>query len=214
MSDRTSTGDSPLQKPKSNDVRDFFSFGSTDPSENHPNPFETLTPLETSKWEKIKVVFFTVTLIAPLRLALFVLISFSSSLVAGWLMRWGLSNMKSRSFLPRFVRFLGACVIRLLLFIAGFYWINTNNFDKAVFTNNKAGGPVRIIVANHTSIWDAFFLMYFCPCAVLAKRELFNVSILGRILHALCAVPVDRVNSGAGGSTTIEAIKERVENEK
>lgn len=60
-----------------------------------------------------------------------------------------------------------------------------------------------IVAANHVSEIDPFILAHFlvdhgCPPLFLAKSSLFEVSVLGRVLHGLGQLPVYRGSSRAG----------------
>lgn len=71
-------------------------------------------------------------------------------------------------------------------------WAGSENLPETGF----------IAVANHVSDADPFCSVHFLVDngvypAVLAKRELFNVPLLGRLLRAVGIIPVDRGSVGA-----------------
>ncbi len=72
--------------------------------------------------------------------------------------------------------------------------------------NVPAKGPL-IVACNHVSLLDPPILGAFCPRRLhyMAKRELFGIPLLGRLITAVGAYPVDRHGSAAG------AIKRSVE---
>jgi 1-acyl-sn-glycerol-3-phosphate acyltransferase len=72
--------------------------------------------------------------------------------------------------------------------------------------NVPASGAV-IIACNHVSYLDPPIVGAFCPRRIhyMAKRELFRIPLLGSVIRALGAYPVDREGSAAS------AIKRSVE---
>ena len=77
---------------------------------------------------------------------------------------------------------------RLLLFVGGV---------KTEIQGMEKIDPLRsyIIMANHQSYFDIFLLL-FLPVLIrwMAKKELFNIPIFGRILRWIGAIEVDREN--------------------
>lgn len=63
-----------------------------------------------------------------------------------------------------------------------------------------------IICSNHTSLWDVFVIAVSLKRQVMymAKKELFSIPLLGKIISALGAYPVNR------GAADISAIKKTV----
>lgn len=82
---------------------------------------------------------------------------------------------------------------------------------KVVGRENIPDEPV-LICANHASLWDAFVAISPFgkddPIAVLGKIELFRMPIIGRILRAIGAIPVNR------GATDISTLREAIEDLK
>lgn len=77
---------------------------------------------------------------------------------------------------------------------------------KAVGTKNVPAEGGIVLCANHISAADVVTIGAVCPrqLACVAKKEIFNVPILGRICRALGAIKVDR------GANDIGAIKASV----
>lgn len=65
-----------------------------------------------------------------------------------------------------------------------------------------------VVCANHTSWIDAFFVaMPFgtrCPLVFMGKIEIFKIPVIGAILRAIQAIPVDR------GSTSMSTLREAI----
>ena len=65
-----------------------------------------------------------------------------------------------------------------------------------------------VVCANHTSMFDAFFAaMPFstrCPLVFMGKIEIFKIPVIGKILRAIDAIPVDR------GSTSMSTLREAI----
>jgi 1-acyl-sn-glycerol-3-phosphate acyltransferase len=62
--------------------------------------------------------------------------------------------------------------------------------------NVPMSGPL-IVACNHRSYLDPPLMGCFCPRRIsyMAKKELFEMPVLGRMIHALGAYPVDRHGS-------------------
>jgi len=75
---------------------------------------------------------------------------------------------------------------------------------------NLPAGPV-IVVANHDSLSDPFFLGSALerPLQFLAKRELWQNRVAGRILDALGGIPVDRTRGDVGAVAAVAQALER-----
>lgn len=65
-----------------------------------------------------------------------------------------------------------------------------------------------VVCANHTSLLDPFFLAAAFgvrePLVFMAKIELFRIPVIGSILRAIDAIPVDR------GSTTVATLRNAI----
>lgn len=99
--------------------------------------------------------------------------------------------------LYRIVRAVGGRVIRLVWRL------------EVVGAGNVPGGPV-IVVANHDSLSDPFFLAAAVerPLRFLAKRELWSNRLVGGVLDALGGIPVERRR---GDVTAVAALARELE---
>lgn len=77
---------------------------------------------------------------------------------------------------------------------------------KVYGTENIPENGGYLICSNHTSLWDVFVIAVSLERQVMymAKKELFSVPLLGKIISALGAYPVNR------GAADISAIKKTV----
>jgi 1-acyl-sn-glycerol-3-phosphate acyltransferase len=77
--------------------------------------------------------------------------------------------------------------------LVSFYLRLFNRWEITGEHNIPESGPV-VLVANHISLWDPPFLACSIrrPVHFMAKEELFNIPLLGRIIKALGAFPVKR----------------------
>ncbi|MEB3321965.1 MAG: lysophospholipid acyltransferase family protein [Synechococcaceae cyanobacterium] len=80
---------------------------------------------------------------------------------------------------------------------------------RAAGTEGVPGEGALVVVANHGSHLDPPLLAHVLgrPVAFMAKQELFRVPLLGPIIRALGAYPVDR---GAGDREAIRTATERL----
>jgi len=68
-----------------------------------------------------------------------------------------------------------------------------------------------VVVANHQSIWETFFLQqYFAPQCVAAKKELMYIPFVGFTLRALNPVVIDRSKKQNALKQLIQQGKERL----
>lgn len=70
-----------------------------------------------------------------------------------------------------------------------------------------------LVCSNHTSLWDVFVIAVSLKRQVMymAKKELFSVPLLGRVIRALGAYPVDRGASDVGAIKKTIALLEKGE---
>lgn len=85
-------------------------------------------------------------------------------------------------------------------------------FLKIIFPYEVIGAPklekkAYILIANHKSNWDPLFISILFPREIrwMAKRELFEIPLIGRILHSVGAISVDRDHGDA--KSTIQAMR-------
>lgn len=140
-------------------------------------------------YEKFKNIFFTTTLIAPIRFILTMFFSLFGmfTLYIGFAFYNGKISTLRRLFLliPQFFA-------RLTLFIMGYYYINEqyetksnkfSQFTKWHFPSylERKDGP-KIIIANHVTFLDSIFFVSRGYFNVVAKASLINYPIIGKIL--------------------------------
>jgi putative phosphoserine phosphatase/1-acylglycerol-3-phosphate O-acyltransferase len=80
-------------------------------------------------------------------------------------------------------------------------WQRWVRFDIAGLEHYPRTGPV-ILAGNHRSYFDFFVLAQLVrrggrPIRMMAKKELFDVPVVGRICHAMGGIPVDRHSTRA-----------------
>eukprot|EP00484_Ammonia_sp_Unknown_P023625 CAMPEP_0197028950 /NCGR_PEP_ID=MMETSP1384-20130603/8516_1 /TAXON_ID=29189 /ORGANISM="Ammonia sp." /LENGTH=601 /DNA_ID=CAMNT_0042458033 /DNA_START=24 /DNA_END=1829 /DNA_ORIENTATION=+ len=143
---------------------------------NGPNPFERR---ETSFYEAMKRLLMTP--IALVRVALFVILVMLGAIVSYPASKWRFQR-KATSKLLRF-----CC--RIILFIFGFYDIAVTNLNQKGVNINKAA---RIIVANHHTVFDGIFLLYFTDAVIAATAELQYIPFFGNCMIALNTLFIDR----------------------
>ena len=79
------------------------------------------------------------------------------------------------------------------------------NYEVKGVNNIPADGNI-VIAANHKSNLDPIFVagaISSRPISVLAKKELFNCKPLGKFLHSINVIPVDRDNPGISTLKTV-----------
>ena len=137
------------------------------------NPFVSRTSWK-SPCELFKIVLFTFTGIAPLRMVLVFL-----SVVLLWFFCL-LANCCARPLFSLLVRL----VARVLLFVCGFYWVPTNG---------RTPRRARVLVVTpHSTPFDAFKIYFDTGCCFAAKKELFSAPLVGTMLKATRCIPIDR----------------------
>ena len=161
-------------------------------------PWQSLTP--PTLYESLKIIIATVTLVAPMRFLLIWVL-----LTVGWLLTIPVKPSIERYRSGRIYKRLVVLVIRfgcrLILFVAGFYWIETRGrFDRRA----------NVIISTHQSLWDALWVIWSTGASQTAKADLFNMPIIRGFLFAIDSVPVDR-HSRKGKREALAAIRTRAE---
>jgi len=90
---------------------------------------------------------------------------------------------------------------RLLLWCFGFWWIS---IDRKKFHN----ATPSVIVANHTALMDAMFMVWFYAPMAVAKLGVKHIPIAGGLAIAVQTIFVDRKNAEAK-QKVLQDIKER-----
>ena len=79
-------------------------------------------------------------------------------------------------------------LVRIVLFILGFYWIPTQNKKKFEASN------ARIIVANHHTAFDGFILWWLCKGTAASRVENRYIPFAGRIANAFQTIWIRRLS--------------------
>jgi len=169
------------------------------PVYNGPNPWLPVLPFTWYEW--CKIIFFTVTLILPLKLIvllILLLIMYLTSLpltIGREYARPGKVTPPLACWRKPFAT-LERFWMRCLLFVAGFYWI------RITYAGKSCGGfrwyakdLPRTLVPNHCSTFDGFVMYVVTGAVAVAKKEVRNLPVLGRIGGALGGVFLDRENA-------------------
>jgi 1-acyl-sn-glycerol-3-phosphate acyltransferase len=156
----------------------------------------SITPI--GRYETVKIFLATVTLIAPVRFIVIWIL-----LIIGWLLtlpiRPWVDAYAVGSAYKTVVMLLIRVGCRLILFVAGFYWIpSRGHFDPRA----------TILVSTHKSLWDALWIIWKAGAAQTAKADLFRMPVISGFLFALDSVPIDR-HSRKGKREALAAIRFR-----
>lgn len=90
------------------------------------------------------------------------------------------------------------CLARIILFLAGFYSLPLINNDNSGLKYDRKNNMYymdsncRIIVSNHTSIWDGFIIYYYTGCSIIVKKTLMDIPIINTLLGGMQCVGVER----------------------
>eukprot|EP01083_Nonionella_stella_P282661 961845_1 len=151
------------------------------PSYKGPNPFRIK---RLSTYERFKIYFFCITWIAFWRL-----LSFFGCAFALYLISLPVTMCASpNGFIHRQMVKIIRCGIGCSLFLFGFYYITFSESRAMVDTTH----PIRVIVANHNTIFDGLVLLWKTNGIVAAKKELSFAPIFGRIMNACRTLWIDR----------------------
>lgn len=141
-------------------------------------------------YEKFKNIFFTITLIAPIR---FFLTMLFSGLGLLFLYLGFIGYDGNISFLRRLFLYIPQFFARLVLFILGYYYINEQyEYEPNKFTNIRGfyfpsylerKDKAKIIIANHVTFLDSVFFVSRGYYNVVAKADLINYPVIGRIIR-------------------------------
>ena len=95
--------------------------------------------------------------------------------------------------LVRFIRYFIGCA----LFLFSFYYIDISDHTGLSSKKKKEDkdDPIRVIVANHSTIFDGMVILWRTNGIIAAKKEISKAPIFGRILNALQTLWIDRSGS-------------------
>jgi hypothetical protein len=117
-------------------------------------PFEESQPRGSSCWGNFKLVFFTVTLIAPVRCILCCLLLLLVCLISKIVTLQKITLESPLSLWQQLLCRLMMLLMRIHFFIGGYYYIPVKG---------QLDSRARIIVMNHVSMFDVFFLQFARP---------------------------------------------------
>ena len=81
--------------------------------------------------------------------------------------------------------------------ILGWLWVVCNIDVKVTGGENIPDGPC-VILSNHQSTWDGFFMQWFFqPASMILKRELLWIPIFGWSLYFMRPIAIERNNPAA-----------------
>eukprot|EP01084_Bolivina_argentea_P186688 321724_1 len=142
-----------------------------------------------SCYEKFKCVLMVITGILLIRIILFMLIILLLYFFSLIVTCCNKDLRKPLSCWRKPFQYIMYLLVRIALFIAGFYWISTTNIKQ--FRTNKP----RVIVANHHTIFDGFLLWWLCKGTAASKIESKYIPLAGRIADAFQTIWIDRIAS-------------------
>jgi 1-acyl-sn-glycerol-3-phosphate acyltransferase len=169
-----------------------------------PCPTDSLTPLNA--WGVTKILFATVTLVAPLKF-----ISIFLLLLIGWgLAKIALIGIEQPAIAEPLIGWRSLVLypirfgVRLIMFIAGFVY---------VAVEGSPDDRAKVFVATHQSIWDSMWFIAYFGSSQAAKVELFDIPMMGDFLRVLSSLPVDR-QSPEGRKKALSEIKRRAADDR
>jgi len=165
------------------------------------NPWRNTLP--TTYYEKMKIVFGSIIL-APLR------VLFLIPVVLGIMFLLSLKNLTSSRSGYRPVHWFrnialivpARILARLVLFIAGFYWIKRGGLPP-----NSQDAPI-IVVAQHSNLMDVIACFVFHGATFVAKSEVQQVPVIGFWSKAIQCLFIER-RSKESRSRCVREIKDR-----
>jgi len=157
------------------------------PRYNGANPFSDSQA--RNFYDTFKTWSFTITLLGPLRFLMMVIIlMFGTILSVVVTFNQPVDKPLNKTYLRQKGIDLLRFMIRMLLFVGGFFYIPIN-YDELSDLKNA-----RCIVCNHFSAWDSIILLSIMECSPIVKAELLQTPLLGHVLRALQSVGVERVS--------------------
>lgn len=165
-----------------------------------PNPAFSQTPISTYEWTKI--VFMSLSGIAPIRFSMILFLFAIGGLLAkiGVMSTRGQDEKLATNIIPRLIWYIIRYGARFVMYIGGFGY---------VFTDGNRDSKANLIVATHCSMWDSVWLLFYLGATQAAKSELFEFPIVGDYLKLIRSLPIDR-NSEGGRRRAMSDIRHRV----
>lgn len=146
-------------------------------------------------YDKIKIIFFTLSGIAIIRFILTILLTILTSFflyifLIGYKPKDELGNYQNFSKFRRLLLFIPQILGRITLFILGYYWIEENitDFFKLNYFDNE--NMSKLIICNHVSFIDTIYLLTRgLPNAVVGANTI-NLPIVGNTIKKFASVLV------------------------
>ena len=168
---------------------------------SEPNPFAYTTPIDT--YEVLKMTLLCLLGVPLLRILLLLCAGFLLALVSNVAL-CGYKRLTPASTgtdtvarlsppLPHWRRLLGSPVpylLRLILFIVGFYWIPVKyplHFDRQRMP--------RVIVSNHLTFFDGIYLFTLLSPSIAMKADVAKLPLLSRVVQLTKPILIDRGTS-------------------
>jgi len=156
-----------------------------------PNPF---TIKQLSNYERFKIYFFCISGIALFRFIAFFVTVLGLYFISLPITLCASPNGFMHAQLVRFIRYW----IGVGLFLFSFYFIDSTDsrpeWQRKPAVGNKEGKqmPIRVIAANHSTIFDGLILLWKTNGIIAAKKEIGRTPLIGRIMMALGTLWIDR----------------------
>jgi len=174
------------------------------------NPFLDPLPAKGSCWGTFKLIFFTVTFIAPIRLFLCGVCLLFVVLISLIVTLGHTNSNEPLSCWQKGFKVVVLVIVRGIIFILGYYWIPING---------KLDPSARIVVGNHVSAIDGALVCWMAcwsgsmGMSALAKIEAFKQlwGIIGMVFKMNQFIGVDR-SSKESRAEVLELITARVQN--
>lgn len=144
----------------------------------------------TNLYNKIKILFFIFSGIAFLRLFLFFFVSCISSLLfniflLGYKSKDAQGNFVNISPIRRTFLFIPQFLVRIGLFILGFYNFEENIDNIFKFNYLERENSPKLIIANHVSFIDTFYFIVRGLPSPVASYNVLNLPIIGSVFKKI-----------------------------
>jgi len=140
----------------------------------------------TNFYDKVKILFFTFSLIGPIRFILVILLLILTSLLislffVGHNTKDNLGNYNNISLPRRLLLIIPQMLGKLTLFILGYYWINEdfNEYKFLKYNYLERENAPKLIIANHVSFIDSLYFLTRGFPSVVANANTINLPIIG-----------------------------------
>ena len=160
------------------------------PHYSGPNPF---TIRRLNSYERFKVYLFCISGIALIRMMIFIVSLIGVYFVSLVITMCTAPDGTIHAYLIKFIRLW----MGIALFNFGFFFIDYSDSrsEQQKEDDNNPFHPVRVIVANHCTIFDGLVILWKTNGIIAAKKEISAVPIIGRILGSMQTLWIDRSGS-------------------